>query len=193
MVLDPKQEFIDQEIMQGIVRREAEAFARFYDRHAPMVFGFLLRLLHERTEAEDVLQETFWQIWRQAGAYDSSRGSPVAWLVQIARSRGIDRIRQVQLRTQRDGGPIEDLYEQLVAQDGADAKTIEQETQRTVRRALTRLSSEQREAVTLAFFGGLTHLEISKRLETPLGTVKTRIRLGMRKLQEALQETGLER
>ena len=193
MVLDPKQEFIDQEIMQGIVRREAEAFARFYDRHAPMVFGFLLRLLHERTEAEDVLQETFWQIWRQAGAYDSSRGSPVAWLVQIARSRGIDRIRQVQLRTQRDGGPIEDLYEQLVAQDGADAKTIEQETQRTVRRALTRLSSEQREAVTLAFFGGLTHQEISKRLETPLGTVKTRIRLGMRKLQEALQETGLER
>jgi RNA polymerase sigma-70 factor, ECF subfamily len=193
MVHDPKQEFSDQEIMQGIVRREAEAFATFYNRHAPMVFGFLLRLLRERTEAEDVLQETFWQIWRQAGAYDSSRGSPVAWLIQIARSRGLDRIRQVQLRTRRDGGPIENLYEQLVTQDGADAKTIEQETQRIVRRAVARLSSEQREEVTLAVFGGLTHQEIAKRLETPLGTVKTRIRLGMRKLQEALQETGLGR
>jgi len=191
MALEPEQKLTDLDIVQKIARREPEAFTTFYDRHSPMIFAFLCRLLRERTEAEDALQETFWQVWRQAGSHDSSRGSPLAWLVQIARSRGLDRLRQVRLRAHRDAGPIEELQERLLSQDSTDAKTIEQDTQQVVRRALSRLPLEQREAVNLAFFDGLTHQEIAKQLRTPLGTIKTRIRLGMRKLQEVFQETEL--
>jgi len=191
MALEAEQKQRDLEIVERIARREPEAFTVFYDSHAPMVFGFLCRLLTERTEAEDALQETFWQVWRQAGSYDSSRGSPQAWLIQIARSRGLDRLRQVRLRAKRDAGPIDDLYKQLSAQDRTDAKTMEQDRQQAVRRALNGLPSEQREVVTLAYFNGCTHQEIAARLRTPLGTIKTRIRLGMMKLQKVFQDSEL--
>jgi len=191
MALEAEQKQRDLEIVERIARREPEAFTVFYDSHAPMVFGFLCRLLTERTEAEDALQETFWQVWRQAGSYDSSRGSPQAWLIQIARSRGLDRLRQVRLRAKRDAGPIDDLYKQLSAQDRTDAKTMEQDRQQAVRRALNGLPSEQREVVTLAYFNGCTHQEIAARLRTPLGTIKTRIRLGMMKLQKVFQDAEL--
>lgn len=192
MNLDPEQQTSDLEIVQGIIRRESEAFAAFYDRHAATVFALLCRLLGDPAEAEDALQETFWQVWRQGGVYDPSRGSPMAWLVQIARSRGLDRLRQVRRRVQRDAGSIEGLHEKLPGQDATDARAIEQDTQRVVHRALDGLPSEQREAITLAFFGGFTHQEIADCLGAPLGTIKTRIRLGIRKLQEKLQEMGVQ-
>jgi RNA polymerase sigma-70 factor (ECF subfamily) len=191
MALEPEQKHRDLEIVQRIARREPEAFTAFYDSHSPMVFGFLCRLLTERTEAEDALQETFWQVWRQAGSYDSSRGSPQAWLIQIARSRGLDRLRQVRLRAKRDAGPIDDLYEQLSSKDRTDTKAMEQDREQAVRRALNGLPLEQREVVTLAYFNGFTHQEIAARLGTPLGTIKTRIRLGMLKLEKLFQDAGL--
>lgn len=192
MSLELEQQISDLEMVQGIVRREPGAFAAFYDRHASTVFGFLCRMLGDSTEAEDVLQETFWQIWKQGGTYDPTRGRPMAWVVQIARSRGLDRLRQVRLRVQRQAGPIEEHLEQVHAQNETDAKTIQLDTQRQVRRAMDGLPSEQQEAIILAFFGGFTHQEIAERLGAPLGTVKTRIRLGMRKLEEKLRETGVE-
>lgn len=187
MSLYPNQRASDLEIVTGMARREPEAFAAFYDRHAPMVFALLYRLLGDRAEAEDALQDSFWQVWRQAGAYDSSRGSPVAWLVLISRSRGLDRLRQVRQRFRRDGGPVEELQDRLSAGADAEAEVMTREVQRTVQRTLSGLPQDQKDAITLAFFDGLTHMEIAERLQTPLGTIKTRIRLGMRKLQEALQ------
>lgn len=174
--------------MQGIVRRDAAAFAMFYDRHAPMVFAFLCKMFTNRTEAEDVLQETFWQVWREACNYDSSRGSPVAWLVQIARSRGIDRLRQLRLKAQRDAGPLEDWHDKIQTQPTAEMTIATEDAHLAIHNEMDKLPLEQREAIMLAFFNGLTHQEISKRLLTPLGTIKTRIRLGMQKLYEAFKE-----
>jgi len=179
----------DLTLVLGIAKGDAESFALFYDRHASMVFGFLYRLLNDRVEAEDALQEAFWTIWQQAERYDSSRGVPVAWLVQIARSRGIDRLRQLRLKKQRDGGPIEEWNEPLASTASPEAMAMEQDTQGIVHGELNKLDMDQREAIMLAFFRGLTHQEIAHRLGTPLGTIKTRIRLGMRKLQASMQKT----
>ncbi|MBI3608521.1 MAG: sigma-70 family RNA polymerase sigma factor [Nitrospirae bacterium] len=181
----------DLELVQGMARRDTQAFTAFYDRHASTVFSLLCRLLGDRSEAEDALQDTFWQVWRQAGAHDPSRGSGIAWLIQIARSRGLDRLRQVTLRTRRAGDPLDELADRLSTGTTTDQDAIRHETQDSVHQALVTLPSEQREAVMLAFFEGLTHPEIAERLGAPLGTVKTRIRLGMRKLQESLRATGV--
>jgi RNA polymerase sigma-70 factor (ECF subfamily) len=179
----------DLELVLGIARRESEAFAAFYDRHASRIFALLYRLLGERAEAEDALQDTFWQVWRQAGTHDSSRGTPMAWLVQIARSRGLDRLRQARTRAQRDGGSVDDMQERLPADQTTENDVIARESQQTIRRRLAALPADQQEVITLAYFDGLTHQEIAERLKIPLGTIKTRIRLGMRKLQEAFQGT----
>lgn len=178
----------DLELVLGIARRESDAFAAFYDRHAPRVMALLCRMLGQRAEAEDALQETFWQVWRQAGRHDPARGSPVAWVVQIARSRAVDRLRRARARGRHEAGPVEDLKDRLPASGRAgDEVLLAHESEQAVRRRLGGLPPEQQEAIRLAFFDGLTHHEISDRLQTPLGTIKTRIRLGMRKLREALQ------
>jgi RNA polymerase sigma-70 factor (ECF subfamily) len=179
------------EQMQAMMRGDAAEFAHFYDGYAPTVFAFLCKMFRDRTEAEDMLQETFLQAWRQAARYDPDRGSPIAWLIKIARSRGIDRLRQLRLKTLRDGGPIEEWHEQVQTQPSVEAMAMEQNTQGVVYMEIDKLPIEQREAMTMAFFGGLTHHEIAKRLATPLGTIKTRIRLGIKKLQEAIQKRGV--
>jgi RNA polymerase sigma-70 factor (ECF subfamily) len=173
--------------IQGIVRRDADAFAGFYDCYAATVVAFLCKMFSDRAEAEDVLQETFWQVWRQACTYDASRGSPVAWLIQIARSRGIDRLRQLRLKAQRDAGPLEDWHEKISTQPTAEAAMIQRDTDQAVHHEMDKLPDDQREAIMLAFFNGLTHQEISRRLVTPLGTIKTRIRLGVQKLHMAFK------
>jgi RNA polymerase sigma-70 factor (ECF subfamily) len=188
MSLHPLQKANDLEMVKKIAGREPEAFAAFYDFHAPKVFAFLCRLLGNTHDAEEALQETFWQVWRQAGGYDSTRGTLMAWLIQIAKTRGLDRLRQIRKSDRRDGGPIEDLRDRLAVEKPTEDEVLTQETRHVVRKALGDLPLEQREAVTLAFFDGLTHIEISKQLKEPLGTIKTRIRLGMKKLQETLQE-----
>jgi len=179
----------DVGLVQGMVRRDMVSFSSFYDIHAPTVFAFLCKMFSDPTEAEDIVQDAFWQIWKEASQYDPSRGRPIAWLIQIARSRGIDRLRQLRLKAQRDGGHLEEWHEQIQTQPTAEEKITVQETDSAIHHEvdkyeMDKLPQEQREAITLAFFGGLTHHEISKRLVTPLGTIKTRIRLGMQKLYE---------
>ncbi|MEW6682981.1 MAG: sigma-70 family RNA polymerase sigma factor [Nitrospirota bacterium] len=179
----------DEELVSEMVKRDAQAFATFYDRHASTVLGFLCRLLGDRSEAEEALQDAFWQVWRQAGSYDPTRGRPVAWLVQIARSRGLDRLRRVKLRTARTADLPDEDRERIPGAETADQQAIDGETQERVHTALATLPAEQRQAVTLAFFNGLTHPEIALRVNAPLGTVKTRIRLGMQKLEAVLNTT----
>ncbi len=171
------------EMMRKIAQRDKEAFTTCYDRHAPTVFAFLIHLLKDRTEAEDILQETFWQVFRQAGVYDEKRGSPLAWIITVARSRGIDRLRQMTLHQRRDAGPP-DLLPDI---EGPDIGT-KRETCEVIGKALHDLPPEQREPILLAFFDGFTHNEIAEQLRIPLGTIKTRIRLGMKRLYERLQK-----
>ncbi|MCG8407818.1 MAG: sigma-70 family RNA polymerase sigma factor [Phycisphaerales bacterium] len=171
----------DIELMALIATGGQDAFAAFYDRHSARVFGLLLRILGNSGDAEDVLQDVFWQVWSRAEQYDQDRGTPLAWLVLIARSRALDRRR----RLMREPNPVEETPE--VPQDADAAADVElAEGVLKARNALSQLPTEQQEAIQLAFFNGLSHSEIAERTKLPLGTVKTRIRSGITKLRDLL-------
>ena len=172
---------------------DAAALAEFYDRHARPVYSLALRILQDAAEAEDIVQEVFAQAWRQASKYDARRGAPAAWLLTMTRSRAIDRLRARRVRPELTGGPptVDGRARQDypdVADSGAlpDAQLLSAEQVARVRKALSDLPMLQRVALELAFYEGLTHVEIAERLEQPLGTVKTRIRVAMLRLREAL-------
>jgi len=185
----------DQEWAQLIAlaaQGDQTAFAALYDRTSPQVFGFIYKILNNREAAEEVTLDVYTQVWRQAHTYDETRGAPGAWLMTLARTRAIDRFRA----GAAEHGRIESLdAAQMFASDNdTPEQDVEgQERRRYVQQALTVLTSEQRQAIALAYFYGLSQSEIAEKLKLPLGTVKTRIRLGMMKLREALApyETGL--
>lgn len=177
----------DIKIMRKVAQRDTAAFTLFYDLHAKLVLAFLSRLLKNRVESEDILQETFWQVWRQAGAYDPTRGTPMAWVMTIARSRGMDRLRQLLVYRRRDAGSRETLLDEMQAAESVLMETIT-DTKRLIGRALLEIPKEQREAIALSYFDGFTHEEIANNLNIPIGTIKTRIRLGMSHLHEVLQK-----
>ena len=163
---------------------DQDAFAHFYDATSAAVYGLALRILRDRAEAEEAALDVFLQVWRDAARYDPSRGSALAWVLVLARSRSIDR-----LRARRPAWRAETAFDEEAFADDAhgpgEVSWISQQGA-IVRRALRDLPGEQRVALELAYFGGLTHAEIAERLSVPVGTAKTRIRLGMMKLREAL-------
>ena len=162
------------------------AMTSLYEKSSRVLYGLLLRILNEHTLAEEVLLDVYMQVWRQAGSYDEVRGSPMAWMMTIARSRAIDRLRSGQqeslLRTSFEG-----LEENARSEIDVEETAAIAEVQVRVRDALETLPAEQREVIELAYYGGLSHSEIALQLEQPLGTVKTRIRLAMMKLRDILQ------
>ncbi len=151
------------------------ALGEVYDRYAGLVNGLALRILRNRTEAEDVVQEVFVQIWRQAGRFDPARGSPEAWICTMARTRALDRLRR---RTSRREDPPD------AAPGASEPPRTEQAL--AVRTALDTLSTDQRSALELAYYEGLTQTEIAARLGEPLGTIKTRIRMALIRLRDVL-------
>ena len=159
-----------------------------YDRHARPLYSLILRILGNETEAEDVLQDVFAQAFRQASRYDARRGAVAAWLLTIARSRAIDRLRARRTRVETVAGETKTLDEMPDAQPDAASTMLDEERSRLVRRALGELPMLQRMAIELAYYEGLSHSEIAERLEQPLGTVKTRIRMGLLKLRDVLTE-----
>lgn len=165
------------------------ALGQLYDRYRLILFGVLMRILNNRAEAEDVLQEVFVQVWRRAADFDANRGKPFTWLVTLARSRGIDRLRALASR-ERVVTTITGAGE--VAEDVSDAATdaIRSEQRGVVNSALSQLPEEQKRPLMLAYFEGLTQTEIAAQLDAPLGTVKTRMRSGMMKLRELLSTRG---
>jgi RNA polymerase sigma-70 factor (ECF subfamily) len=165
-----------ESLIRRLITGDHKALGEFYDLYAGLVNGLALRILHDRTEAEDVVQEVFVQVWRQATRFDPRRGSPEAWVCTIARSRALDRLRR---RTSRR----EDAH---TAPPGAVALPRSDEAL-AVRKALEGLSPDQRRALELAYYEGLTQSEISERLREPLGTIKTRIRSGLIALRKAFQ------
>jgi RNA polymerase sigma-70 factor (ECF subfamily) len=178
----------DQAALARMARGEGDAVAELYDRHARPIYSLALRILGDATEAEDIVQEVFSQAWKQAARYSATRGAVAAWLMTLARSRAIDRLRAKRARP----GEVSDerVAGQLVdAGPPADSLVLSSEQVARVRAALDELPLLQRAAIELAYYEGLTHAEIADRLEQPLGTVKTRIRLAMLKLRDVLAGT----
>lgn len=187
LLLHPEQaQPTDIDLLAAIARRDEQALAALYDRYKVILFSLILRILHSRPEAEDVLQEAFLQVWQKAKSYDESRGRPFTWLVTIARSRAIDRLRMLGARDRLAIGAASEASE-----DTGDAVTdaILSERGKIVREALAELPEDQRQVLLLAYFDGFTQSEIARRIGSPLGTVKTRMRSGMKKLREMLGDS----
>ena len=174
----------DVELIHAIAARDDEALASLYDRYRLILFGLLLRILNSREEAEDVLQEVFLQIWRRAKDFDEGRGQAFTWMITLARSRAIDRLRVLAARHRLAASASHETEE--VSDAAADAEGSEQ--REIVAGALAQIPDEQRRTLMLAYFEGLTQSEIAARLDAPLGTVKTRMRSGMIKLRELLAD-----
>jgi RNA polymerase sigma-70 factor (ECF subfamily) len=175
----------DHAALERMARGDHEALAELYDRHGRLIFSLALRILRDQSDAEDIVQDVFSQAWRQAARYESSRGNAVAWLLNLTRSRAIDRLRGRRARPDTTAGDPAtlDLPDRSRPLDQQIA--LSHEAAR-IRAAVDELSVLQRVAIELAFYEGLTHVEIADRLELPLGTVKTRIRQGLLKLRERL-------
>lgn len=190
---DP-QPFDDADLMARIARGEIDAFERFYDATAPTLYGVLLRMLRERDAADEALQDAYGQLWRSAGSFDGSRGSAIAYLIQIGRSRALDRIRAEKTRREREmeaAGEIAKLRDDRPQMSGFLYTSVE-ELRGFVQSALEEIPPEQREPIELAYYDGMTQREIAERLGQPLGTVKTRVLLGMRKLRARLGDLYTE-
>lgn len=171
--------------IEQIAAGDQSALAEFYDMTNRLVFGLILRILGDRSTAEEVLLDVYTQVWRQAGNYSRERGTPLAWLMTIARTRALDRLRSGRQEQQRKES-LDVVADARSFEADPEEVTASNEHQRLVRRALAALPVEQRQIIELAYFSGLSHSEIAAQLGQPLGTVKTRARLGMIKLKELL-------
>ena len=181
----------DTECLRRLMGGDQAAAAALYDRHARPMYSLILRIVSDEGDAEDVLQDVFAQAFRQTARYDETRGPVAAWLLMMARSRAIDRLRARRSDPEAHGDNQFAVDELPVSSPDATSAMLDDEQARAVRRALGGLPLIQRAAIELAYYEGLSHREIAERLEEPLGTVKTRIRLGLLKLRDALAETGL--
>ncbi len=180
----------DDSLMAAVVARDVAAFSALYDRYAGLVYSTALRVLRDPQLAEDTAQEIFVRLWQRPEAFIPARGRFATWLLSITRNRAVDEVRARGRRRRRELEQGEERSLPLPApEDDADPTRLAElhEEQRAVRAALAALPPEQRRVLELAYFGGLTHQEIAALLREPLGTVKTRIRLGMQKLRAALE------
>ncbi|HXI11507.1 MAG TPA: sigma-70 family RNA polymerase sigma factor [Thermoanaerobaculia bacterium] len=178
-----------QDLLPAVATGDIDAFAALYDRHSSILFGLLVRILNNREDAQEALQETFTQIWTRATMFDAARGSELAWVLSIARSRGIDRLRSRKIRSEREseaGQEISVISGGVEHRSGIDAAVASQ-TAVLVRTALAELPEPQRKALELAYFEGMSQSEIASSLGEPLGTIKTRMQLGMKKLRDGLR------
>jgi RNA polymerase sigma-70 factor (ECF subfamily) len=178
----------DEELMERLSYRDLAAFRAIYARYTNLVYSTALRVIRDPHIAEDMVQEIFLRLWRKPESYTASRGKFATWLTSVTRNRAVDEIRSRNRRYRHETASPEEQERELPAADTEDpALTAELSDQRRlILTALSQLPLEQRQTIELAYFGGLTQQEISERLGQPLGTVKTRIRLGMQKLRTAL-------
>jgi RNA polymerase sigma-70 factor, ECF subfamily len=180
----------DFTLLQRIAARDTAALADLYDRHSRLIFGLILRIVRDRGEAEDILQETFVRVWNRAEIYDARLGGPLPWIVRVARNRAIDRVRARQVRASvdtpaADAATIEPTPDTRI--QSPEAAVLETERRLRLTDALAGLPVEQRRLIEAAFFEGYTHTQLAERFGLPLGTVKTRIRAGMRAMRVGLE------
>jgi RNA polymerase sigma-70 factor (ECF subfamily) len=174
----------DEDLLGRVAVGDRDAFAELYDRTAPRVFGLVKRLLRDHAQSEEVTQEIFLEIWRSATRYEPGRGGAMAWVLTMSHRRAVDRVRASQASRVRDVRV--GIRDHDPAFDSvAEVVEIRVESER-VKDAMARLTELQRQAVTLAYFGGYSHREVSEMLKVPIGTVKTRLRDGMIRLRDEL-------
>lgn len=176
---------VDVALLERIAARDANAVGELYDRHSRLLYGLILRVLRDRSEAEEVLQEVFVGVWNRVATYNPVLGSPVGWLVGIARNRAIDRLRANTARRRAVESAWADVERSRPAAPMDDQ-------QRAIAQALDAIPIEQRQLIEEAFFLGFTHPELAERHQLPLGTVKTRIRTGLLALRERLSQLGID-
>jgi RNA polymerase sigma-70 factor (ECF subfamily) len=176
-------------LISKVARRDKNAFGVLYDRYSQLALSLAWRILNEREEAEDAVQEAFLQVWREAGSYDPKRGNVSTWLTTIARSRAIDKLRSRKARKVYD--PVSEDFQEVaerlpdkgILRDGLDNRLL-------MRKVFGSLSVEQRVAIEMAYYEGMSQTEIAEALREPLGTIKTRIRGGLLRLRELLGQSS---
>lgn len=180
----------ERDLMARVTQKDSDALATLYDQYSTLVFSLVLRIVKDKQEAEDLLQEIFLQVWDKAATFDSRRGNLYAWLMTLSRNRSIDRIRRNKGTRTRQQKLSEERM--AVIPDDSEATPLEAvvgfERANMVRDALQQIPQEQCEVLLLAYFSGLSQSEIASQLQLPLGTVKTRTRQGMTKLQTILKK-----
>ena len=179
----------DVRLLQRIAARDTGALAELYDRHSRLLFGLILRIVRDRAEAEEILQETFVRVWTRAETYDAQIGGPLPWIVRVARNGAIDRLRARRVRAPVDAIDVAAVEVGVPAAgiQTPEAAVLIAERRRTLTDALAGLPAEQRQLIEAAFFEGFTHSELAQRFGLPLGTVKTRIRAGMIAMRQRLE------
>jgi RNA polymerase sigma-70 factor, ECF subfamily len=177
----------DEELMELIAGNDADAFEVVLERHSDAAFSLAYRICGRRSLAEDIAQEAFLSVWRSGARYDRARGSVRTWTLGIVHNRAVDTLRRRGTHERRQVSD-EGIEETLEAPERTEDQAVERATSREVRGALAELPAEQRRVIELAYFGGFTHTEIASMLETPVGTVKGRMRLALRKLRDELRE-----
>jgi RNA polymerase sigma-70 factor, ECF subfamily len=179
----------DLELMEGIQAEDPDALSQLYDRYGGIVKALVLRVLHNEAEADDLLQEIFMEIWNQAKNFSAQKGKPLGWMVTLARRRAIDALRKKQAYARAE----ERLQKETEQQPDAWAHNTTAEeiafadTRVLVRRVISKLPPAQQQAIELAFFRGMSQREIASSTNTPLGTVKTRLELGLKKIYDGLK------
>jgi RNA polymerase sigma-70 factor (ECF subfamily) len=186
MGLDPRS-LAAEDVMQLVRRGEARAFEVVYERHSAAAFSLAYRMMGTRARAEDVTQDAFLSIWRSGGRYDRAKGSVRTWVLGIVHHRAIDALRRATVHDRRRAGD-EGIEERFEARERTDAEAARREEAGTVRGALSSLPADQVQVIELAYFGGFTHIEIAEMLDAPVGTVKGRMRLGLKKMRAQLGE-----
>jgi RNA polymerase sigma-70 factor (ECF subfamily) len=177
----------DEDLMQLVRRGEAPAFEVIYDRHASAAFSLAYRIMSTRAAAEDVTQEAFLALWRSGARYDRARGSVRTWILGIVHHRAIDALRRNKVHDRRRPGD-ETALERVEAPESTPVEAARREEATVMREAMDTLPADQSRVIELAYFGGFTHSQIAEMLETPVGTVKGRMRLGLNKLHDLVAD-----
>ena len=181
---------IDPTLLARVAKGDHQAFSQLYDHSSTLLFTLAVRILGNHEEAAELLQDVYLEVWRKVSRYDVGRGTPIAWLITLTKSRAIDRLRARTARGHHTTGSVEaGTATQLTDEGPSPFETkADQELRTAVITAVAGLPQAQQQAIELAYYEGLSHTEIASRLNQPLGTVKTRIKLGMSKLREGLQQ-----
>ena len=179
----------DVALVRRLLQRDVNAFEELYDRHSRIVYGLVLRILQQAPTAEEVVQDVFLQLWRNAAQYDTSRGPFLPWLLTLSRNRALDHLRLKSERQRRREDQADELPAVIAVPD-FESHLDEKRRALRVRELIGALQPQQRRAIELAYFEGLSHSEIAAKLQEPLGTIKSWIRNGLLKLKEGLQTTA---
>ncbi len=183
---DELRRLADEDLMQLVARNDAAAFEVILERHADAAFSLAYRMCGRHAIAEDVTQDAFLALWRSGARYDRTRGSVRTWALGIVHHRAVDALRRSDVHARRRASD-EGIEESLQAREQTDVQAVENAVAQELRGALGELPSEQRRVIELAYYGGFTHIEIASMLEEPVGTIKGRMRLGLKKLRDQLE------